>query len=100
MAASQAIVDYDTENLEPPILTVEEAAERSSFFEVPPMLQPKQVGDFSKGMEEADHKILSAKVLRICYYFFFLLPIVWELETLGFDGDPSMSTLVNKIKYQ
>ncbi|MBO8589837.1 hypothetical protein INN88_14685, partial [Staphylococcus aureus] len=35
MAANQAIVDYDTENLEPPILTVEEAVERSSFFEVP-----------------------------------------------------------------
>ncbi|KAJ8630893.1 hypothetical protein MRB53_024216 [Persea americana] len=72
MAASQAIVDYDTENLEPPILTVEEAAERSSFFEVPPVLQPKQVGDFSKGMEEADHKILSAKIELGSQYYFYL----------------------------
>lgn len=100
MAANQAIVDYDTENLEPPILTVEEAVERSSFFEVPPVLQPKQVGDFSKGMAEADHKILSAKVLLICYVFFPLLPIVWEFKALGLNDDPSMTTFVNKIKNQ
>ena len=32
------------------------------FFEVPPFLYPKHVGDISKGMAEADHKILSAEV--------------------------------------
>ena len=52
-------------NLEPPILSVEEAVRKSSFFEVPSSFQPKQVGDFSKGMAEADHKILSAEVLLI-----------------------------------
>jgi abscisic-aldehyde oxidase len=57
-----ALVNYDTENLELPILTVEEAVAKSSFFEVPPFLAPRQVGDFSKGMAEADHKILSAEV--------------------------------------
>ncbi|KAL3518742.1 hypothetical protein ACH5RR_021331 [Cinchona calisaya] len=62
IAADSAVVSYDTENLDPPILTVEEAVERSSFFEVPPFLYPKQVGDFSKGMAEADHKILSAEI--------------------------------------
>ncbi|KAJ0021435.1 hypothetical protein Pint_31565 [Pistacia integerrima] len=31
-AANLAVVDYDMENLEPPILSVEEAVERSSFF--------------------------------------------------------------------
>ncbi|RWR85432.1 Aldehyde oxidase/xanthine dehydrogenase [Cinnamomum micranthum f. kanehirae] len=72
MAANQAIVDYDMENLEPPILTVEEAVERSSFFEVPPVLQPKQVGDFSIGMAEADHKILSAKIELGSQYYFYL----------------------------
>lgn len=57
------------ENLEPPILSVEEAVERSSFFEVPPFLSPKQVGDLLKGMDEADHKILSAEVIFIYFYF-------------------------------
>jgi len=71
MAANSAVVDYDTENLEPPILSVEDAVERSSFFEVPPFLDPKHVGDISKGMAEADHKILSAEVN--CYMFIAFL---------------------------
>lgn len=62
MAANSAIVDYSIEDLEPPILSVEDAVERSSFSEVPPFLCPNQVGDVSKGMSEADHKILSAEV--------------------------------------
>lgn len=62
MAANSAIVDYNIENLEPPILSVEDAVKRSSFFEVPPFLRPHQVGDVSEGMAEADHKILSAEV--------------------------------------
>ena len=48
--------------LEPAILTVDEAVARSSFFQISPYFSPKQVGDFSKGMAEADHKILSAEV--------------------------------------
>lgn len=63
MASKQAIIEYETEGIEPPILTVEDAVDRSSFFEPPPFLTPKPVGDFSKGMAEAEHKILSAKVL-------------------------------------
>lgn len=62
LAAKNAVVDYDTEGLDPPILTVEEAVERSSFYDVPPFLSPEMVGDFAKGMAEADHKILSAEV--------------------------------------
>ena len=65
MAAELAVVDYDMENLEPPILSVEEVVRKSSFFEVPSFFQPNQVGDFSKGMAEAYHKILSAEVLLI-----------------------------------
>ena len=65
MAADLAVVDYDMENLEPAIFSVEEAVRKSSFFEVPSSFQPKQVGDFSKGMAEADHKILSTEVLLI-----------------------------------
>lgn len=53
------------ENIEPPILSVKEAVKRSSLFEVPPIFYPNQVGDFPKGMAEADHKILSAEVLKI-----------------------------------
>lgn len=65
MAATTALVEYDTVNVNSPILTVEEAVEKSSFFQIPPFLYPKQVGDFSKGMAEADHKILSAEVILI-----------------------------------
>lgn len=63
MAASSALVDYDTQGLDPPILTVQEAVKRSSFFDVPPYVCPQTVGDFSKGMTEADHNILSAEVI-------------------------------------
>lgn len=67
MAVKTALVDYDTEGLDPPILTVEEAVKQSSFFDVPPFLYPQKIGDFSKGMAEADHKILSAEVpLIVC----------------------------------
>ena len=68
------MVDYDTQNLEPPILSLEEAIRKSSFFEVPPPLKPKQVGDFLKGMVEADHKILSVEVCLI-YLLYNFFPI-------------------------
>ncbi|XAR60238.1 Aldehyde oxidase [Bertholletia excelsa] len=72
MAAESAIVDYDMENLEPPILTLDEAVERSSFFNVPPFLHPEQIGDFTKGMAEADHKILSAEIKLGSQYYFYM----------------------------
>ncbi|KAK6163985.1 hypothetical protein DH2020_000849 [Rehmannia glutinosa] len=72
LAAKTAIVDYDTEGLDPPILTVEEAVERSSFFDVPPFLYPQEVGDFSKGMAEADYKILSAEIRLGSQYYFYM----------------------------
>lgn len=62
MAAKAATIDYELENTEPPILSVEEAVERSSFFKVPSFLNPTQVGDFSKGIAEADQTIVNAKV--------------------------------------
>ncbi|WOH14751.1 hypothetical protein DCAR_0934274 [Daucus carota subsp. sativus] len=71
-AASLAIIDYDTENLEAPILTVEEAVEKSSFFEVIPFLRPTQVGNFSKGMAEADHSILSTEIRLPSQYYFYM----------------------------
>ncbi|KAJ1432167.1 Molybdopterin dehydrogenase, FAD-binding [Sesbania bispinosa] len=72
MAANSAIVDYNFENLEPPILSVEDAVERSSFFKVPPVLYPNQVGDVPKGMAEADHKILSAEMKLESQYYFYM----------------------------
>ncbi|KAJ6717135.1 OXIDASE putative-RELATED [Salix koriyanagi] len=72
IASNLVEVDYDIENLEPPILTVEEAIKRSSFFEVPLSLYPKQVGDISKGWAEADHKILSAKIKLGSQYHFYM----------------------------
>ncbi|PIN06489.1 Xanthine dehydrogenase [Handroanthus impetiginosus] len=72
LAAKTALLDYDTEDLDPPILTVEEAVKRSSFFEVPPFICPQEVGDFSKGMAEADHKILSAEIKLGSQYYFYM----------------------------
>ncbi|KAK9072796.1 hypothetical protein SSX86_009231 [Deinandra increscens subsp. villosa] len=72
MAAETAMVDYDTEDLEPPILTVEQAVEKSSLFEVPPFLYPSQVGDFSKGMAESDHQIHSAEIQLPSQYYFYM----------------------------
>ncbi|CBI24416.3 unnamed protein product, partial [Vitis vinifera] len=72
MAANLAVVDYDVGNLELPILSVEEAVRRSSFFEVPSILNPKKVGDFSRGMAEADHKILSAEIKLGSQYYFYM----------------------------
>lgn len=64
-AANLAVVEYETEDLEPPILTVEDAVKKSSLFEIFPFLYPQQVGDTSKGMAEADHRILSSEVCII-----------------------------------
>lgn len=65
-------MQYSTENLEPPILTVEDAVRRSSFFDIPPFLYPQNVGNQSEGMEKAEHKILSAEVI-LYYHEYFLL---------------------------
>lgn len=62
MAAKQAVVEYTTDGLKAPILTVEQAVQSNSYFQVPPERAPKQVGDFSNGMAEADHKIMSEEV--------------------------------------
>lgn len=68
-AAKLAVVEYDTNNLEEPILTVEDAVKRSSFFDVHPMFYPEPVGDVLEGMKEADRKILLAEVsLNVCSY--------------------------------
>ncbi|XP_051179380.1 indole-3-acetaldehyde oxidase isoform X2 [Lolium perenne] len=72
MAAKQAIIEYSTENLEPPILTIEDAIQHNSFYIPPPYLAPKPVGDFDKGMSEADYKILSADVKLEPQCFFYL----------------------------
>ncbi|KAB2036657.1 hypothetical protein ES319_D03G016800v1 [Gossypium barbadense] len=66
MAAKLAVVDYDKKNLEP-ILSVEEAFEKCSFYEVPPLLNPEPVGAFSKGMAKSDHQMLSAEVIIILH---------------------------------
>ncbi|CAD6220310.1 unnamed protein product [Miscanthus lutarioriparius] len=72
MAAKQVIIEYDTEDLSPPIITVEQAVEKSSYFDVPPELYPEEVGDVSKGMAEADHKIPSTEVKLASEYHFYM----------------------------
>ncbi|KAF7815420.1 indole-3-acetaldehyde oxidase-like [Senna tora] len=72
MAANSAIVEYDYENLEPPILSIEEAVERSSFFEFPIIGHLAQVGDLSEGMAKADHKILSSEIKLGSQYYFYM----------------------------
>jgi len=72
VAATTALIEYDTTTVDSPILTVEEAVEKSSFIQVPLSVQPAQIGDFSKGMAEADQKILSAEVLLFSLLFIFV----------------------------
>nr|CAB3492933.1 unnamed protein product [Digitaria exilis] len=72
MAAEQADVEYSTENLQPPILTIEDAIQRNSYFQTPPFLAPKPVGDYNQGMSEADHKIISAEVKLESQYYFYM----------------------------
>ncbi|CAN6303248.1 unnamed protein product [Urochloa humidicola] len=72
MAAKQAVIEYSTENLQPPILTIEDAIQRNSYFQVPPFLAPKPVGDYNQGMSEADHKIISAEVKLDSQYYFYM----------------------------
>ncbi|PHT68943.1 Indole-3-acetaldehyde oxidase [Capsicum annuum] len=74
VVARTALVEYDTANIDLPILTVEEAVEKSSFIQIPPSFYPKQVGDFSKGMAEADHKILAAEIRFGSAYHFYMEP--------------------------
>ncbi|GAB2262214.1 hypothetical protein Droror1_Dr00003211 [Drosera rotundifolia] len=72
MASNAAVVEYDMENLDAPILTVEDAVERSSFYEIPLFLRSHPVGDFPKGMAEADHTIMGAKISLPSQYYFYM----------------------------
>ena len=67
MAAKQAVVEYSTENLQPPILTIEDAIQQNSYFQIPTFLSPKPVGDYDQGVSEADHT-LSAEVHSTSFY--------------------------------
>ncbi|KAG2641363.1 hypothetical protein PVAP13_2KG177800, partial [Panicum virgatum] len=72
MAAKQVVVEYDILDLKPPILTMEQAVQNNCYFNVPSVFYPKQVGDFSMGMAEADHKILSTEVKLASQYYFYM----------------------------
>ncbi|KAM3385865.1 hypothetical protein ACQJBY_009516 [Aegilops geniculata] len=72
IAAKRAVVNYSTETLDSPVLSIEEAVRRCSYFETPPFLLPQNIGDFSKGMEEADQKIYSAEVKLNSQYYFYM----------------------------
>lgn len=71
-AVNLAVVEYETEDLEPPILSVEDAVKKSSLFDIIPFLYPQQVGDTSKGMAEADHQILSSEIRLGSQYVFYM----------------------------
>ncbi|CAN8268349.1 unnamed protein product [Cochlearia groenlandica] len=71
-AASLAVVEYETEGLEPPILSIEDAVKKSSVYEIFPFLYPQQVGDTSKAMAEADHRILGSQIKLGSQYFFYM----------------------------
>ncbi|CAN6171012.1 unnamed protein product [Urochloa humidicola] len=72
IAAKHAVIHYSTENLDAPILSIEDAVRRCSYFETPPFLLPQKIGDFSKGMAEADQKIHSAEVKLNSQYYFYM----------------------------
>ncbi|XP_062190776.1 indole-3-acetaldehyde oxidase-like [Phragmites australis] len=72
IAAKRAVINYSTENLDTPVLSIEEAVKRCSYFETLPFLLPQKIGDFSKGMAEADQKIYSAEVKLNSQYYFYM----------------------------
>ncbi|PHT34890.1 Indole-3-acetaldehyde oxidase [Capsicum baccatum] len=72
VAERTSLIEYDTENIDSPILTIEEAVDKCSFFQIQSSMYPKQVVDFSKGIAEADHKILSAEMRLGSEYFFYM----------------------------
>ena len=53
-------VEYEVQEL--PILGIEDAVERDSFFVIQGFPSKKSVGDTEKGLLEADHRILNAEV--------------------------------------
>jgi hypothetical protein len=73
MAAKQAVVEYSTENLQPPILTIQDAIQQSSYFQIPTFLSPKPVGDYNQGVSKADHT-LSAEVHTTWCFLLFQRP--------------------------
>ncbi|WVZ60834.1 hypothetical protein U9M48_010804 [Paspalum notatum var. saurae] len=72
MAAKQVVVEYSTENIQPPILTIQDAIQRKSYIPIPPFLAAKPVGDYNQGMSQADQKILSAEVKLESQYYFYM----------------------------
>ncbi|KAF0908662.1 hypothetical protein E2562_027223 [Oryza meyeriana var. granulata] len=95
MAAKQAVVEYSIDGLKAPILTVEQAVQNNSYFQVPPDRAPKQVGDFSKGMAEADHKIISEEVKLASQYYFYM-----ETQTaLAIPDEDDTMTVYSSSQY-
>lgn len=70
-AAAKVKVEYEVESS--PILCVEDAVAKNSFFPRSSYFPPKaSVGDIEKGFLEADHKILNAEVKTGSQYFFYM----------------------------
>ncbi|XP_078436113.1 aldehyde oxidase 1 [Wolffia australiana] len=71
--AQKAEIVYGGALVPPPIMSVEEAEERSSFFELPPFMKPPtEIGDFKEGVNAAEEKILSAEVVLGSQYYFYM----------------------------
>uniref|UniRef100_A0A0E0LJD2 aldehyde oxidase n=1 Tax=Oryza punctata TaxID=4537 RepID=A0A0E0LJD2_ORYPU len=95
MAAKQAVVEYSTDGLKAPILTAEQAVQNNSYIKVPPDRAPKQVGDFSKGMAEADQTILSEEVKLASQYYFYM-----ETQTaLAIPDEDNTMTVYSSSQY-
>lgn len=71
-AADKVKVDHNCELLGPPILSVEDAVAKESYFQVPGWWSPTPVGDLAKGMSEAHCRIESAEVKMGSQYYFYL----------------------------
>lgn len=71
-AADKVKVQYNCEMLGAPILSVEDAVAKESYFQVLEGLSPMPVGDFAKGMSEAHCRIESTEVRMGSQYYFYL----------------------------
>lgn len=69
-AAAKVRVEYEVESS--PILCVEDAVAKKSFFPRSQFPLKASVGDIEKGFLEADHKILNAEVKMGSQYYFYM----------------------------
>eukprot|EP00250_Pteridium_aquilinum_P022285 c25340_g1_i2 orf=145-4443(+) len=69
-AADKVRVDYEVESS--PVLCIEDAVAKNSYFSIPPFAKKSSTGNVEQGFSEADHRILDAEVKTGSQYYFYM----------------------------